>query len=282
MSSPLRPAFDEAPLAVAVLGRDYPAGAETGLHHHRRGQLLHATEGLMIVLTTSGRWAVPPGHAVWIPPEVDHDVSMHGAVAMRTAYVAPDAARELPARCRVMAVSPLLRAVLLAMFDEPQSGDADGCNDGRFGHLAALVISEIARAAEAPMALPLPRDRRLRAMTDAIAREPELALGLDAWAERIGMSRRSLTRRFRAETGLSFVTWRRRLRLMTAAALVADGMPPAKAHLRVGYRSTGARVSGRRQESPLQPAGHGPSPGARGAAGGPVRQAGIPPTGRDR
>lgn len=238
-----RPAFDDVPRSVAILRRDYPAGAETGLHYHRRGQLLHAVEGLMIVLTAGGRWAVPPGHAVWIPPEVTHEVHMHGAVAMRTAYVAADAAGSLPGNCRVLPVSPLLRAALLALLEEPPLYD----EAGRGGHLASLVIDEIGRASEAPLALPLPRDRRLLLMTDAITREPSLPLGLDAWADRIGMSRRSLTRKFRAETGLSFATWRQRVRLMAAAALVADGMPAAKAALQVGYRSADVQASLLRQ-----------------------------------
>ena len=141
--------------------------------------------------------------------------------------------RNYLAFCKVIEVSALLRASILALAEEPALYD----EAGRGGHLAALILEEIARSVAAPLALPMPRDPRLAAMVRDLMAEPALDLNLDDWAIRIAMSRRSLTRGFKAETGLSFVAWRRRMRAMAAATLMADGTSPALAARQVGYRS---------------------------------------------
>ena len=55
-----------------------------------------------------------------------------------------------------------------------------------------------------------------------------------SWA---GASRRTLTRGFRRETGLSFGDWRARARVIRALALAADGRPAGHVAAAVGYRS---------------------------------------------
>jgi transcriptional regulator GlxA family with amidase domain len=109
--------------------------------------------------------------------------------------------------------------------------------DGRGGHLAALVLDEIGRAPATPLALPLPRDARLRRVCLELIENPASEDDLDAWADRAGASRRTLTRGFRAETGLSFGDWRARARVIRALALAAEGRPPRVVAAAVGYRS---------------------------------------------
>ncbi|WP_431858182.1 AraC family transcriptional regulator [Azospirillum sp.] len=233
MRSTLADDYQDVPRLVAVMAKDFPSGAATGRHSHPRAQLLYATAGLMVATTEGGTWAVPTGHALLIPPGVLHDVAMHGAVTMRTAYLAPEALAVVPPGCRVIRVSPLLDATLVALAAEPTLYDLTG----RGGHLAALVLDEIARAPDTPFALPLPRDARLRRLCRALIDDPGLDGGIDAWAEGVGMSRRTLTRRFREETGLSFGAWRRRVRLLAALTRQAQGGAPHEVSAAVGYRS---------------------------------------------
>ena len=53
----------------------------------------------------------------------------------------------------------------------------------------------------------------------------------------MGVSRRTLTRRFREEAGLSFGTWRRRVRLLEALTRQAEGIGMHEVAAAVGYRS---------------------------------------------
>ena len=233
------------PRPLAVLARDYAAGARTGRHSHPRHQLLHATTGLMTAVTERGTWFVPSGYALWIPAGLVHDITMQAPVAMRSIYVAPDDPdRPLPVTCQVLSVSELLRACVLALGNEPLLYD----EGGRAGHLAALVLDEIARAVAMPFVLPMPSDRRLRRLCDALVADPGSALDIDGWSTEIGTSRRTLTRHFRAETGLSFAAWRRRLRLLQAQSRISRGEPIARVAAALGYKSLPAfRAMARRE-----------------------------------
>ncbi|XJC77580.1 hypothetical protein ACHFCA_16230 [Delftia tsuruhatensis] len=44
---------------VVAFATDMAAGAAIAPHAHRRGQLLHATEGVMLIRADSGSWVVP-------------------------------------------------------------------------------------------------------------------------------------------------------------------------------------------------------------------------------
>lgn len=198
--------FDFGTRLVTIHAQSYADGEHTGWHHHARGQILWASEGLMVATTELGAWYVPAGHALWIPPGLDHDVAMRGRVTMRSAYVEGTAAASLPSRCKVIVTSALLAAAIEALALGPAVYD----ERGRGGHLAALVVDEVGRADDASLTLPMPRDARLVRLCNAILARGERR-GLDDWARHIGMSRRNLTRRFRAETGLSLLAWRKRV-----------------------------------------------------------------------
>jgi len=240
-------AYQTVPRAVAVMPKSYEAGASTGWHSHPRAQLLYATAGLTLVRAEDGTWVLPARHALWIPPRLSHEVRMHGAVSMCSAYIAPEAVGILPTGCRVLEVSSLLASTLEALSAEPLLYD----EAGRGGHLAALILDEIARAPETALTLPLPRDPRLRRICDALLKDPALDIDLDGWAERAGASRRTLTRGFRAETGMSFGDWRARLRVLRAMTMASDGVAPHQVVRAVGYadqralRTAAKRVLGR-------------------------------------
>lgn len=225
--------YQDLPRAVAVMPKTFAAGSSTDRHFHPRAQLLYATAGLMMATAEDGTWVVPEGHALWIPPRLPHAVAMHGEVSMCSAYLAVEAIPGFPARARVIEVSPLLAAALAALTQEPVLYD----EAGRGGHLAALVLDEIRRAPETRLTLPLPGDVRLRRICLGLIDDPASALDLDAWADEGGVSRRTLTRGFRRETGLSFGQWRARARVVRALALAADGQGPHQVAASVGYRS---------------------------------------------
>ena len=200
-------AFETSPRMVSIHAQLYADGETTGRHSHGRGQLLAAASGLMVATTAAGAWYVPADHALWLPPGIDHDVAMRGAVRMTSAYIAPDACAAASG-CKVLVTSRLLLAAIDALAAEPVLYE----EHGRGGHLAALIVDEIGRAPDAALTLPMPSDRRLVRLCNALIAAPDDRRGLDTWADAIGMSRRSLTRHFRAETGLSLVAWRKRAR----------------------------------------------------------------------
>ena len=77
----------EVDRTVVAVAKEFSAGATTGLHSHVRAQFIFAIRGLMVATTEAGTWLVPPGYALWLPAGISHNVAMHGAVSMRTAYL---------------------------------------------------------------------------------------------------------------------------------------------------------------------------------------------------
>jgi AraC-like DNA-binding protein len=223
---------------LAGFARDYPDGYGTGRHSHGRAQLLYATAGVMRIATDAAGFVVPAGRALWVPAALPHEVAMQGRVAMRALFLRADAAAAAgrPAATAVLAVSPLLRELILAACAEPPEWDPEG----RAGHVAALILDEIARAPALPLGVPEVRDPRLRRLAAALRADPASGLTLERWAAACGASPRTLSRLFRRETGMSFGRWRQALRLVEAAALLAEGVPPARAAAAVGYASAPA------------------------------------------
>jgi len=216
--------------------RDYADGETVPRHSHERAQLLYATRGIMRITTDAAGFVVPPGRALWVPAATPHVTAMQGPTAMRALFLRADAARAGPAGVAVLAVSALLRELILAACSEPLEWD----EAGRGGHLAALILDEMARAPALPLGVPAVRDARLQRLAAALRADPARRMDLDAWALECAASPRTLTRLFRRETGMSFGRWRQMLRLAEASALLAQGVPPARAAAAVGYASAPA------------------------------------------
>ncbi len=235
--------YQDLPRAIGVMTKTFASGAATGWHAHKRGQVLHATAGLMLARTHAGAWTVPSGHALLIPPGLPHDIAMHGPVVMLTAYISPTSWKQCAApECRVVRVSRLLDSALEALAQEP----AMYAERGR--HLAAVILDEVKRAEVAALTLPLPETKTLKEVCSALIADPSLTWDLDAWADAAALSRRSLTRKFRSETGLSFGQWRRRLRQLHTMQLTARGAQSKDIASSVGYRSSQALHAMMRRE----------------------------------
>lgn len=225
---------------VAAMPKDFPPGHHIPPHSHERGQLVHAVRGVMRVTATaegeSGTWIVPPQRALWIPPGVEHEIRMSGPVAMRTLYIAPEAAAALPAACRVIEISDLLRALILAAMEEP----VDYAAGSRGALIAALLLHELRGVEAQPLLLPQPRDARLQAICRRVLDRLDDDIGLETLAGDAGMSSRSLARLFARETGMGFTAWRQQARLAEALTRLGLGRPVALVASDLGYASAAA------------------------------------------
>ena len=228
--------IDAAGGDVIASASDYPDGYRVPSHRHGRAQLLHALSGVLMVTTGKGRWMVPAEHAMWIPAGVEHSVEMLGAVRMRSAYVLPAALAGLPDRLRVVAMTDLMRSLVVEAVGLEPSADPQG----RAGLIMALILHEIPRLEERPFAQPFPTDARLAALCRSFDADPSPHATIDDWAARAGRSRRAFTRAFLRETGLSLSVWRRQASLFAALPRLAEGEPVTTVALDLGYDSAPA------------------------------------------
>lgn len=238
MNAPLLPATlasaADGPLLVAAAATSTEARI-TDTHRHARGQLLGATQGLLTVEAAHWRWVVPATHAVWVPPDVTHGVESHGPFAGWSVYVTPAACAALPEQPGVIATTGLLREAVARATRWPK-----GALDAIQQRLAAVLLDEIAAAPRATLGLPLPSDARLLKIARALLAQPAEDRKLEDWAAWDSVAPRTLTRRFAAETGLSFSDWRQRVRLLRALELLTAGHSVKHVALDLGH----ANVSG--------------------------------------
>lgn len=220
----------------AAMAKSFADGFEIAPHSHARDQLIYAVSGLMRVRTARNAWIVPPDRAVYLPARMTHSISMRGDVAMRTLYIARGAAPELPAEPTVMAVSRLLRELVLALIDEPLLYD----KAGRGGAIVSLIVSEIVRAPRLPLVIPMPHDPRLRRVCARLVADPSDRRTLEGWSQIAGGSARTLARLFESELDLTFTAWRQRVRFHNALEAIAQGQPIERIAHDNGYRSASA------------------------------------------
>ena len=238
LNTPLTERLQHSRRALVALARNFSPGEETAEHHHQRAQLVHAASGVMRVYTPGRSWIVPPGRALWVPPMRDHKVVPLGAIAMRTLFIAPEAARSLPPQECVMAVSPLLAALI----ERTAAMDADALPSPAEARILRVVLDEIRALPALPLFVPIPAaaEREVALTCSALLRDPGSRRSLEEWAARAGLSGRTLERRFRAATGLSFGRWRQQARLLEAVARLAGGTPVTRVALDLGYDSPSA------------------------------------------
>jgi len=231
-------AYEDTPRDVIASGNDYPSGTLLPNHTHKRGQCLYAITGVLTVTATEGTWTVPTRRALWIPPGMEHAVHMGGPTSTRSAYLLPSIAAKagLPEHCTVISVSPLLHALLYEAADLPIEYDLGSRDD----LLMRLLVDEIARMPTLPLNTPLPQDPRLARICRSLIQSPSLEVDIDSMAHKAGMSRRSFTRLFREQTGMSFSSWRQQACLLAALARLGRGQSVTQVAIELGYSSTSA------------------------------------------
>ena len=229
--------YQQLPLPLVAMAKDLPGGGyRSDYHcHPHRCQLLYATSGVLRILTQVGAWVVPPLRAVWIPNAIGHYIRSTMPVALRTAYVDPDAAPSGLRDCRVVKVSPLLRELLVAA-TRLEIGE----QSRRAKAITLLLLDELAGLDTEPLCLPLPNDPRLQRVCTALLDNPGRTEGLEDWATEAGASARTLARLFRRETGLRFVEWRQQARLAEAFVRLGQGRSVKSVAHGLGYQSVSA------------------------------------------
>jgi AraC-like DNA-binding protein len=228
--------YQHIPRPIGVLSDEYPPGFHDPPHRHDRAQLLYAPVGEMLVITARASFVVPPQRAVWIPADLDHEIYVRGQTSLRSLYVTADVLRTELTRPRVIEVSRLLKELILEAASLPVEYDLNG----REGRIMGLILDEITSTRDAPLEAPMPSDRRLVRVCTAILRDPSQTDMLEDWAKEAGMGRRTFTRLFREETGVSFAAWRQQVRLMEAVSRLSRGQPVTTVAFDVGYNSPSA------------------------------------------
>ncbi|ANJ74874.1 helix-turn-helix transcriptional regulator [Ralstonia insidiosa] len=228
------------PRPLFVRAFEIPGNGWVESHSHPWAQFTYATAGVIEIDTPLGRHLLPPHYAMWIPPDMPHAVSTRECVAFHSLYLDAAAFGAHPPRAGAMlCVTPLLRELVAATAELPVDYDMSGPD----GALVCLIMDRIRRLRAAPLSVPMPSDTRLLKIARALHVDPGDPRTLDDWAGQVGATRRTLSRLFRQDTGLSFVEWRQALRLLAALLLLEAGTAVSVVAEQLGYTSVSAFIA---------------------------------------
>ncbi|MFJ8813351.1 AraC family transcriptional regulator [Amycolatopsis thermoflava] len=240
-----------APTRTQVLA----AGERIDAHRHDEHQVVYAGSGVLAVTTDAGTWFAPGTRAIWVPAGCVHAHLAHGRTDLHLLGLpaAPNPlGLEEPA---VLAVSPLLRELILAATAAP------GGSSPEQRRLRAVLVDQLRAAPREPVQLPAPSDPRLVAVCELLQADCADPRTLAQLGAATGASERTLSRLFAAELGMSFTAWRTQLRLYHALRLLAEDVPVTTVAHRCGWSSASAFIDVFRRE-------YGHTPGTHHRRGG--------------
>lgn len=249
-----------APVGVgAIVVGSFPlsAGQWFAAHSHPQHQLAWTRYGVLGVAVDDAYWVLPPTRALWLPAGVVHRTGATRQAMMRSLYFVPD-------RCALdwtaptpVAVDGLLAHLIMYLSSE-------NLTDAARLRAEAVVFDLLRPLPTTPIDVPQPVDARVRVVADALLANPADTRSLAAHARAIGVSRRTLTRLFAHDTGMSFDRWRTQLRLRAALPLLAEGQPVSRVAHTVGYATPSAFLAAFRRTVGTSPGqylnGDAPSP----------------------
>ncbi|NII11323.1 helix-turn-helix transcriptional regulator [Oleiagrimonas sp. C23AA] len=229
----------DGPALIAHVFNEKLMHEETPWHTHVRGQFIYIDSGVVRLRTRFGDWTLPPHRVGWMPPGEEHTVRVDVVSRGWGVFVAPQAACDLPERPCVLGDNPLMRELVY----RASSWAFEDALVPEQQRVLAVLMDEIRRAPSEPLSLPMPSDRRLARVTQALLIEPGDNRSLDDWAQQAGLSARTMTRLFRQETGCSFGQWRQQARLTRAVQWLAAGRAVSDIAIDLGYESVSAFVA---------------------------------------
>ena len=212
----------------------HPSGISIADHVHHEAQLTVVLKGTMKIACKGGWWLAPAGRGIWIPAGVAHCANYSEAASFILLKIDPDAAKALSAEIRSITISDLLKELALEISRDPRKGGDRVERE----LMSQLIVRQIRNSRETSLLfLPSARDVRVLRVMQLLRADPANDRQLDELARMAGSSRRTMSRLFLSETGMSFARWRDHLRIVTALDMLVRGVPILQIAVDLGYNS---------------------------------------------
>ncbi len=160
-------------------------------HRHDGHQLVYVSSGVLAVQTAAGSWVASKDRAVWLPAGTWHEHRFYGASSFHTVGFPADQPPLDDREPTIVAVTPLLRELLIACADPALS-------PGEIKRVRGVIRDQLTRSPHQPISLPTSRDPRLADACRIAAAQLDRPSTLATLAASVAVSERTLSRLFRA------------------------------------------------------------------------------------
>lgn len=236
----------ELTFPVRAFGRDEVLARDTvwGEHSHPTHELLWHDAGSGIVRVGRRLWTVVGGVALWIPAGLVHSGRARAGSRQRTVHFTLDTP-VLGSGPVAVELTPLLGLLIDRLGTEGIGEESR--------QLTERMVLDVIRPSERELVLEVPSSELISPIVRTVRDDPADQTTLSVWAGRIGVSSKTVTRTFEAETGLGFSRWMAMARVKHAVAMLGAGQEVAEVAEQVGYRSASAFISAFRRVTGTTP-----------------------------
>jgi len=208
-------------------------------HAHDLHQIEYSFQGTVEVETGAGHYLLPPQQAVWIPAGLMHRTTIKSEVRTVSVFFHRGLVPDAGGSARILAVSPVIREMILYGVRWPIGRPEDDPEaEGFFVTLANLVAAGLDR--EMPLCLPTSTEPLIAAVMAYTDSHLDQVTEADVCGS-VGLSDRTLRRRFVAATGMTWRSYLLQSRFLRAMTLLAEPGPTViEVATAVGFESLSA------------------------------------------
>ncbi|BFP57253.1 helix-turn-helix domain-containing protein [Streptomyces griseus] len=241
----LAPGSVETPFVIKDYGEIVSHDTLWDAHSHPFHELLWNERGASTAVVGARVWTITPTLGLWMPAGTLHTGSASAGTWLRASFFGFRTTASISDTPVAVEITPLLR-LLLERLGEP------GLAPSSRAATEALVLDVLAPSPR-ELLVQVPTSGLLRPVADAVREDPGDQRTLADWASELGVSTRTVTRAFSAETGTSFVRWVAAVRAQHAIGLLTRGWDVESVAEQVGYRSASAFGAAFRRTTGLTP-----------------------------
>lgn len=223
---------------IIGLESEHLNGGTVPCHRHIYGQLLYPSAGVMKVWADGSVWMVHSSSALWLPPQIPHKFVASGNVLLKTVLVSSEQSDAIGTTCFMTGISSLLRELLISVNQLSQKINGEDHELRlRFSSMETLILQEIKSGGKISLELPWPEDERLLQLCNGLLNHKGDLPTLNAMADKMSVSCRTLMRLFVKETGVTFSNWVQQMHVIRAVAFLDEGHSVSQIARSLGYAS---------------------------------------------
>ncbi|UED86783.1 AraC family transcriptional regulator [Streptomyces profundus] len=229
------PGAVETPFVIRCYDELFAQDTTWDAHSHPCHELLWNERGASTAVVDARVWTITPTLGLWMPAGTLHSGSATAGTWLRASFVglgglgATTSISDVPV---AVEITPLLRLLLDRL-------GAEGL-PARSRQVTEAMVLDVLTPSAHELLLNVPVSDLLRPIAEAVRADPRDQRTLTHWAAELGVSPRTITRAFNAETGTSFARWVAAVRAQHAVGLLTRGYEVDAVAEMVGYRSASA------------------------------------------
>ncbi|MEW2359790.1 AraC family transcriptional regulator [Spirillospora sp. NPDC029432] len=235
----------EMPFAILNWSEDFTRDTVWNEHSHPFHELLWNERGASTAVVGPRVWTITPALGVWMPAGTLHSGSAAAGTRCRASFFGFGTMAPISPAPAGVEITPLLRLLLERLGDTALPAASRALTE-------AMVLDVLTPSAR-ELLVRMPVSDLLRPIADAVRAAPGDRRTLADWASHLGVSPRTITRAFNAETGTSFARWVAAVRARHAVELLGRGWEIDAVAEEVGYRSASAFGAAFRRATGLTP-----------------------------